>query len=254
MEHQSSLWGKVAKIATIAGIAAGSVAACGYTPNTPVPEKSYSSKVTDTTPTIKQTAIPTMTENPVPTVTSTEAATATAAATHIDEKDLHPAYTEKVYQKYLGVQIDAELTTDESLSSNIKKVTVPENVYAEFIARALFKVWWNKGTEAPSKMIASEDDFRAFMADWAKAQETNDPNDWKKVQIDNIWANDLDDGNGYIQKPYSIWPMYRGGAVDKILAIKDVNIILGSTDPPPFVGPVVMWMFQPQRIAAGMPD
>ena len=145
----------------------------------------------------------------------------------VNEKELDPAYTETVSQKYMGVQINAELITDKSVDPIIKKVTVPPSTYAEFIARSIFRVWWIKSASSP-KGPSTEKDFTNFMALWSKAQEINDPSDWAKMQLDDIWANDLNDGNGYVQKPYSIWPMFTGQAPDGVKGISSISIALVS--------------------------
>lgn len=148
------------------------------------------------------------------------------AAQTINEIDLRPAYTQDTEYKYMGVDIHAQLITDESLDPSITKVTVPDSTYAEFIARSIFKVWWKKGVE-PHTGVATEADFQNFMALWAKAQTSGLAEDWQKVQINNIWANDLNDGNGYVQKPYSLWPMYEGNnAPEGVRAIETFSIAL----------------------------
>ena len=177
-------------------------------------------------PTLKPTPThivmtPTITATPFPIFTSTP------EITKINEKELDPAYTETVSQKYMGVQINAELITDKSVDPIIKKVTVPPSTYAEFIARSMFKVWWIKSPSSP-KGPSTEKDFTNFMALWSKAQETNNPSDWAKIQLDNIWANDLNDGNGYVQKPYSVWPMFTGQAPDGVKGISNISIALVS--------------------------
>lgn len=164
---------------------------------------------------------------PTPEATSTTTPTATPTETPaLAEHDLSPMYTETVETNYMGVRINAELITDESLDPVIRKVTVPEKIYAEFIARTIFKTWWIKG-EVRHTGAPTEEDFKNFMALWAKAQQTNDPNDWKQVQLNNIWANDLNDGNGYKQQPYTIWPMYSGTqAPDGVRGINNFAIVI----------------------------
>ena len=143
----------------------------------------------------------------------------------MEEHDLNPAYTETVLREFMGVKINAELITDQSLDPEVTKVTVSEKAYTEFIARIIFKVWWKKG-EMTHSGIATEEDFKVFMELWQKAQESNDPTNWQKVQINNIWANDLNDGNGYIQKPYTIWPMYEGEAPEGVRGIDKIAVAL----------------------------
>jgi len=162
---------------------------------------------------------------PVLEPTPTPAATVTEVATPINEHELKPAYTEKVSQKYMGVQINAELITDESQDPMIKKVTIPEAVYSEFIARTIFKVWWDKGpTVHPG--TGTDSDFNAFMKLWSQAQTSGKQEDWEKVALNLPAVNDLNDGNGYKLKPYTIWPMYSGQAPDGIRGINDMAIAL----------------------------
>jgi len=142
-----------------------------------------------------------------------------ATETVKDEHDLKPHFVETVDREYKGVQIHAQLITDESIATSIDKVTVTEGVYTEFIARTIFETWWNKGSEE-HKGIPTKEDFNAFLELWKKAQETNNPADWEKVALHDIYANDLNDGIPYYnqdrsfnpkaQQPYTIWPMYFG--------------------------------------------
>ena len=142
-----------------------------------------------------------------------------ATETVEDEHDLRPHYVETVDREYKGVHIHAELITDESVSGSIEKVTVTQGVFAEFVARTIFETWWTKGSEG-HKGVPTREDLNAFMELWKKAQETNDPADWEKVALHDIYANDLNDGIPYhnqdgslnpeAQKPYTIWPMYFG--------------------------------------------
>jgi hypothetical protein len=143
----------------------------------------------------------------------------------IDEHDLEPAYVQEVSREFMGVHINAELITDKSLDPVIRKVTVGESAYAEFIARTVFKVWWSKG-EVKHSGTPTEKDFKDFMALWAKAQQSGLPEDWQKVQVNDIWANDLEDGNGYVQKPYKIWFMYDGQTPEGVRGISNLSIAL----------------------------
>jgi hypothetical protein len=105
---------------------------------------------------------------------------------------------------------------------------VGESAYAEFIARTVFKVWWSKG-EVKHSGTPTEKDFTDFMALWAKAQQSGLPEDWQKVQVNDIWANDLEDGNGYVQKPYKIWFMYDGQTPEGVRGISNLSIALVRT-------------------------
>ena len=189
---------------------------------TPTTDKITGVEVAATaTPTTK----PTQTATPELSPTPTQAATATTEATKINEKELNPAYTETVSQKYMGVQINAELITDKSIYPNIKKITMPPNAYAEFIARTIFDVWWVNSTTSP-RGPSTEKDFADFMALWAKAQESNNPADWYKLQIPDIWANDLNDGNGYKLQPYTIQFMSNGHAPEGLREINEFSIAI----------------------------
>ena len=172
-------------------------------------------------PTSTPTASPTLTETP------TLTASPVPTETPVDEQDLQPAYTESVSQEFKGVQINADLVTDEFLDPVIKKVEVLPQTYAEFIARTVFKVWWNRNRQGT---VATEDDFKVYMRDWSVAQKNTGPTQaqalWEKVQLTNIWANDLNDGNGYVQQPYTFWLMYAGEASEGIKKISKFSVVL----------------------------
>lgn len=167
-----------------------------------------------------QTSTPTATATETPTAVPTTAPTETLS---VVEKDLNPAYTETVSQEFMGVKINSELITDASLDPEYKKITVSKEAYAEFIARTIFKVWWSKSEESHTG-TPTDQDFGDFMKLWSQAQKSGLPDDWKKVQLDNIWANDLNDGNGYVQKPYTIWPMYEGQTPEGVRGVDNMAI------------------------------
>ena len=172
-----------------------------------------------------KTATEVLTQTQASTTTPTQAATQTPEATKVNEKELNPAYIETVSQVFMGVQINAELITDKSIYSDIKKITIPPNAYAEFIARTIFNVWWVNSTASP-KGPATAKDFQDFMSLWAKAQEGNDPADWHKLQIPDIWANDLNDGNGYKLNAYTMLFMSNGNAPEGVREIKKFSIAI----------------------------
>ena len=205
-----------------------------------VPSELSSAAHTDTyvpsstsTPTVTNTPTPTATHTPTPTVTSTPTNTPTAVPTEPPlEWDLDPSYVQTITREYLGVKLNLELITDSSISPEITKVIVDEDLYAYVMAKKVFRIWWVKGS--PGKSVddtPTEDDFESFMSLWAKAQETNEPDDWKEVQIDNIYANDLNDGMGLIQKPYSLWFMYNGDEEppDNVIPITLISVALVDT-------------------------
>jgi len=147
------------------------------------------------------------------------------------EMDLEPVYVQKTEYEYMGVLIRASLIVDESVSGSFSQIVIPDMVYAEFVARVMFSVWWVKGNE---KHINSpvEEDFVNFMGMWSRAQKSGDFLDWKRVQINNIWMNDLRDGLGYKQQPYNIWPMYTGKVPEGVDSINEFSIafVCGEKD------------------------
>jgi hypothetical protein len=147
------------------------------------------------------------------------------------EDDLNPRHVQSMSYEYKGVLINADFITDDSIVSEytLNRVTISESIYAEYIARTLFHVWWKRGEEAHTEKFTQRD-FNEFMSLWSKAQESGLPEDWAKVQINNIWANDLSDGTGYDQKPYSIWPMYDGETTEGIRGFNKFSIVLVGGD------------------------
>lgn len=170
---------------------------------------------------------PTATETSVPpTVTPTETATPTEAP-KIEEHDLNPIFTEEINQEFMGVQIHSELITDESLSGTINAEQINNKTnWAEYIARTIFKTWWRNG-DIKHTSQPTEDDFKAYMPLWSEAQKGDDPNLWKQVEF-SIYANDLNDGNGYIQEQVIVWPMYSGDAPVGVRGIQKMDIAVVS--------------------------
>ena len=188
-------------------------------------------------PTSTPTPLPTYTNTPSPTETPVPTATNTPTPTLVPtptlgipvENDLNPSHVQSMSTEYMGVKLNLELITDSSLSPEITKISVNEEMFAQVMARNIFRIWWVKGSPGKSvDDIPTEDDFKSFMSLWAKAQETNDPEDWQKVQIDNLYANDLNDGEGYVQRPYSAWFMYNGDSVSDVLAVNIVSVVLAE--------------------------
>lgn len=144
------------------------------------------------------------------------------------EKDLNPSYVQRIDWEYMGVRIKAELITDSSVKSGFTAVTVPNATYAEFIARVVFRAWWRKGSE--KHLVAyTEEDFQNFMALWATAQKSGNIEDWEKIQLNNIYANDLNDGKGYIPKAYNIWPMYEGSRPLRAIGVSIISFVVVDT-------------------------
>jgi len=163
----------------------------------------------------------------VPGVYEVIAAAPTPVLTNLEE-DLEPSYVQETNWEYQGVRIKANLVTDSSLNSGFTKVTVPNASYAEFIARTIFRVWWKKGPEKHTS-IYNEEDFLYFMSLWSIAQKSGKVEDWEKIQLNNIWANDLTDGNGYVPKSYNIWPMYEGNRPLKAVGVSLISLVLVDT-------------------------
>ena len=164
---------------------------------------------------------------PPPTATPTEAPTPTATEAPVEQIDLKPNYEQKVAVEYMGVQINASLITDQSLDPVITKVTVGEKAYAEFIARSLYKVWLKKGGPDGTGP-ATATTFEQFMALWATAQQSGQEADWRQVQIENIWANEIPTP-GYEQHPYTIWFMHAGETPEDVRGISTLSIALVKT-------------------------
>jgi hypothetical protein len=141
------------------------------------------------------------------------------------EDDLVPIAVQNTAYEYMGVTIKSKLIVDESALPTLHKVMIPDQVYAEYIARVLFSVWWYKGNEVHD-ISPSEADFDDFMKKWSQAQRSGSFDDWNKVQINNIWANDLRDGFGYQQKPYDVWPMYAGDTPEGVEPMEEFSIVL----------------------------
>ena len=160
------------------------------------------------------TAAATETGTPTPEATATPTPT---EATKIDEHDLNPAFTETVHKEFMGVTIDAQLITDESATPDIKKVSVPPNTYAEFVARTFFKVWWYKGTNTQTGS-PTEDGFKSFMAMWAKAQKSGDPKDWADVEM-NIYDDRL-------RRFTKIRPMFSGQDSEGMIGISSLAVAI----------------------------
>jgi hypothetical protein len=154
-------------------------------------------------PTETMTIVPTATERP--TATATTEPTSTVEAIKINEHDLGVKNVQEISTEYMGVKIDGNLITGMSLGSDIKKITLPESIYGEYIARLIFRIWWIKGNEQHN-IMSTDDDLVKYMAMWATAQKSGDLSDWEKVQF-KISANDLNDGNGYVYEKLTVWPM-----------------------------------------------
>jgi len=211
---------------------------CGYVVTPSVQSEQPSVVPTDTpVPTSTPTPLPTstLTNTPTPVPTSTPTLIPTPTLSIPVENDLNPSHVQTMSTEYMDVKFNLELITDSSMNPEITKVTIDEEMFTYVMAKNIFRIWWVKGSPGKSTDdIPTEDDFMSFMRLWAKAQETNGPEDWKKVQIDNLYANDLNDGEGYVQRPYSIWFMYIGDETppDDVVPITLMSVALVKTGVP----------------------
>jgi len=144
-------------------------------------------------PTPSNTAASTSTLEPTSTSTSTP--TITPTNTPIAEKDLEPVYIETVSQIYDGVEIKLNLITDATLDgAHINRVYLnpkfsnhlgenSKDAFAHFTALLFYKLWKSRQDTPQS---TSNNDFESFLMLWSQAQKSNDPVDWKKVQINKV--------------------------------------------------------------------
>lgn len=182
---------------------------------------------TSETPTLTFIETPTSapTETPLPTLTPTPEPTPIP----LDETDLEPNFVEEVHAVFMGAQIDSKLITDKSLDPIIKQVTVPENVWAQFMATSIYEVW-----EASHPGVPLE----AYMQIVAEVQ--NEGRDPMNIAIP-IYANDMNDGIPYqkedgsvnpeAQEKYWVVPWFSGEVpteVDgvKVRAVSEINVAL----------------------------
>ncbi len=193
---------------------------------------------TDQTP----AASPTSTSLPTSTLTATPQPEPTInfKATKITEPtlippaewDLNPTYEKHIKVVYAGVEIKAGLLIDASVSSVIESLEIPDAILAEIIAKTIYSFWMRRHypeTDTWSSWQKDQYDylfsFDQFMKVWSKAQESGESSDWRKVQLYNVWANDMTDGDGYVPGRYLIWPMYDGETPQGITALKEITLV-----------------------------
>lgn len=186
-------------------------------------------KVDTNTPTSpKETATPTL----VPTITNTPLPTIdkhppTPTLERPVEWDIDPYITRDIEGEYKGIKIKATLIIDRSLEPIIEGIYVNRNLFAEMIAKSLAYVWYSRfGNYEPYELNRfTSDEKDRWFENWAKAQETGFEYYWRQVQLNNIWANDLNDGDGYVQQPYAFWPMYEGPTPYGVTALNKITIV-----------------------------
>jgi hypothetical protein len=170
------------------------------------------------------------------TFTSTPKATVTATemAPLIDEHDLRPNFTESIEQEYAGVKMKIQIITDESLDPSIKKIFLNPNfknslgenskeAISHAVSYMFFRTWWSNGVVEHTG-TPTDDDFSKYMSDWSTAQDTNNPEEWEKVQFEIPKVNDLNDGNGYVTEKITVWPMHSGSAPEGITSFSEFDI------------------------------
>lgn len=191
-------------------------------------------KVDTNTPTSpKETATPTL----VPTITNTPLPTIdkhppTPTVERPVEWDIDPYIEYEIEGEYKGVKIKGSVIIDRSLESLVEGVYVNKNLFSEMIAKSLAYVWYTRrnnyyGYELYTRFTTDKMD--EWFDLWATAQETGLEYYWRQVQLDNVWANDLNDGDGYVQQPHTFWPMYEGPTPYGVTAINKITIVLADT-------------------------
>ncbi len=190
--------------------------------------KASSTKTATSTSTLTPTETLTPTSTSTPTVGPTPTDTPTPTEIPPVEWDLDPYIEKTIEQEWEGVMINARLLVDSSLEDQIESIDIPDELFAEVVARNVWIVWYaRQGNTDWYKVMPVK--VHSFMKMWAKAQETGDYSDWRKVQLNDIWANDLTDGDGYVQEPYNFWPMYEGETPDGVTAVKRITLVLLRT-------------------------
>ena len=188
----------------------------------PEPIATNTVQVNTSTPTLAETSIPT--EEPTPTTVPTETPVLTPTETLPIEWDVNPYIIEDIEGEYEGVTVKARLIIDKSLEDIVESVDVNDDIFAEAIVRSLMHVAYQRSSNSDFYNVPSYEIDRLIKI-WAEAQSTGSETYWRQVQLDNIWANDLNDGSGYLEKVYNFWPMYEGTTPDDVLAMSKITIV-----------------------------
>ena len=211
-----------------------------YTETT-IPSSTLSPTATNTpsptdTPTV--TIEPTPTRTPLPTIVKRPP---TVTVERPVEWDIEPYIEKRIDTEWKGVRIKASFIIDSSLQDRIESIEISNWFFAELIQRAMFIAWyirqnpsveWARPGYATAENIdyrvvdVSLEEYNVFLDLWSTAQKSGEESDWRKVQINNIWANDLSDDNGYIQSPYNFWPMYEGAVPNGVTAMNRFTVVL----------------------------
>lgn len=185
-------------------------------------------QVNISTPTVPvETVTPTQEpvgDTPTPTIVPTETLVPTPTEILPVEWDIDPYIIEDIEGEYKGVTIKARLIIDKSLEDIVESVRINDDIFAEAIVKSFVYVIYQRKSNGDFYTIPSYEVDRLVKI-WAEAQKTGSETYWRQVQLDNIWANDLNDGNGYSEKVYNFWPMYEGITPNDVLAMDKITLV-----------------------------
>lgn len=206
---------------------------CGYV--VAVPQVPTIEEETDVVPTVTLEPTPTFTALPILTPTNTPEPTDPPKPTLVPtpttvltpqpvEWDVDPYIIEDIEGEYKGVTVKASLIVDKSLEDIVESVRVNDDIFAEAIVKSFVYVIYQRKSNGDFYTIPSYEVDRLVKI-WAEAQKTGSETYWRQVQLDNIWANDLNDGNGYSEKVHNFWPMYEGTTPNDVLAMDKITLV-----------------------------
>lgn len=168
-------------------------------------------------------------ETPIPTKSLPSTLTPTPTEILPVEWDIDPYIIEEIEGVYRGVTIKARLIVDRSLEDIVESVEVNDDIFAELMAKMLATVWYAREKSTPYE-IAKPPEFIKWVDSMAKAQETGYEYYWRYTQLNRIWANDINDGNGYVEKLYNFWPTYEGVSPYGVVGIEKITIVIFDVD------------------------
>lgn len=177
------------------------------------------------------TATPTeepVVETPVPTKSLPSTLTPTPTEILPVDGDIDPYIIKEIEGVYRGVSIKGRFIIDRSLEDIVESVEINDDVFAEMIARSLATVWYAREKSEPWE-LAKPPELNKWVDLWAKAQETGSEYYWKQVQLNSIWANDLNDDIGYVEKSYNYWPMYEGVSPYGVTVLHKITVVFFDT-------------------------
>lgn len=196
----------------------------------PIPKNTQSPAFTEedviTTPLSSETIEATATRAPLPTI---EKHLPTPTVQRSIEWDIEPIIEKRIEAIYRGVKIRVNLIVDDSYSQTIHGITISDQLLAEVAAKAFYGAWYIRsrgGGDINQGSYYKTRHFEQFMESWATAQESSEYTDWKKVQLLNILANDMDDGEGFSQQSFNFLPMFDGEAPKGYTGINEFTIVL----------------------------